>query len=270
MLGSIPLDPILIALAATFATAALPAIAADPTVIRIEAVGTGFRATLSDGSVKQAKDLAGAVLVFNIDGKRVRIRIAAITPDPNDKTGTVLLHDFRIDATNAPLCGPDPDSKRLGFPLAGRTASDGRFVAGEPGVFELICTSGAQGKCVRFGYHPWERTPDGRPMRDHYDACVRMVRADYCGDGRTWTREGTFIDVWDDLGIQKSDTGADATFSFEAGWSPIGSVCVAHTRIPENITLDKLKVFCPRLANTQRCDEGSARAAGALLFNRSR
>src|SRR6202162_534078 len=40
------------------------------------------------------------------------------------------------------------------------------------------------GKCVRYGYHPWEQAPDGRPMRDYYDACVRMVRADYCGDVR--------------------------------------------------------------------------------------
>ena len=40
--------------------------------------------------------------------------------------------------------------------------------------------------------------------------------------------------------------------------------------IPENITLDRLKALCPRLAIVPSCDETSARAAGALLFNRSR
>ena len=246
------------------------ALAAEPTVVRIEAIGTAFRATLSDGSVRQGGDLAGAVLVFDIAGQRLRIRIAAITPDPIDRTGSVLLHDFRIAETDAPLCSPDPDGRQFGFPLAGRSAADGRFVEAEPGTFELICTSGAQGKCVRFGYRPWEKTRDGRPMRDHYNACVRMLRADYCGDGRSWTRDGTIIDMWDHHDIQKSDTVNNPAFSFEAGWSPEGAVCAARTRIPENITLDRLKAYCPRLAVMPACDEASARAAGALLFNRSR
>ena len=244
-----------------------PAVA-QPSVVKTEVSGTAFRITLSDGSVTQGTSLAGAVLVFDIDGKPVRVRIAGITPDQNDKA--VLLHDLRVDGTNTPLCRPDPDGKQLGFPLAGRTAPDGRFVEAGPGVFELVCTSGAQGKCVRFGYHPWESAPGGRPMRDYFDACVRMLRADYCGDGHGWTRDGTIVDVWDDHGIQKTDAMSNPTLSFEAGWRPAGAICVAHTRIPENITLDKLKASCPRLAIVPTCDETSARAAGALLFNRSR
>jgi ADYC domain-containing protein len=241
------------------------ALAAERTVVRIEAIGTAFRVTLSDGSIKQGSELAGAVLVFDIAGQRLRIRIAAITPDPIDKTGNI-----RNAETDAPLCSPDPDGKQLGFPLAGRSAADGRFIEAEPTTFELICTSGAQGKCVRFGYRPWEKAPDGRPMRAHYNACVRMLRADYCGDGRSWTRDGTLIDMSDDLGIQKSDTLKDPSFSFEAGWSPEGAVCTARTRIPENLTLERLKTYCPRLAVMPSCDEATARAAGALLFNRSR
>jgi hypothetical protein len=254
---------------ATFALAGI-AFAADPTVVRIEAAGTAFRVTLSDGSIRQGTDLAGAVLVFSVNGRPLSVRVAAIIPDPNDRTSSVLLHDFRVAGTNIPLCEPDPDGKRMGFPLAGRTNGSGRFEASDPGVFELICTSGAQGKCVRFGYHPWEFTRDGRSLRDFYDACVRMVRADYCGDGHAWTRPGTLIDVGDDLAIQKSDTGSDPTFAFEAGWAPDGAVCVAHTRIPENITLDRLRESCPRLASARRCDEHVARTDGALLFNRSR
>jgi hypothetical protein len=258
----------IVAFSSVFALLWLTPAVAQPSIAKIEVSGTAFRITLSDGSEKQGTELAGAVLVFNIDGKQVRIRIAAVMADANDNA--VLLHDFRIDGTDAPLCSPDPYGKQLGFPLFGRTAPDGRFLDASPGVFELICTSGAQGKCARFGYHPWEGAPDGRPMREYYDACVRMVRADYCGDGRAWTRDGTIIDMWDDQGIQKPDTQNDQAFSFEAGWKPDGAVCVAHTRIPENITLDKLKASCPRLATTPTCDEASARATGALLFNRSR
>ena len=242
--------------------------AAQQSVAKVEAAGTAFRVTLSDGTIRQGAELAGAVLVFNIDGKPVRVRISTITPDPNNKA--VLLHDFRIDGTDAPVCGPNPEGNHVGFPLAGRSAPGGHFLETNADVFELICTSGALGKCVRFGYHPWEKAPDGKPMRDYFDACVRMVRADYCGDGHSWTRDGTAIDMWDDRGIQKQDTQADPTFSFEAGWKPAGAVCVARTRIPENITLDKLKATCPWLASMPSCTEALARAGGALLFNRSR
>ena len=247
-----------------------PARAGEPAVAGIEAVGTAFRVTLADGSVKQGRELAGAVLVFDIGGAPIRIRIASIVPDPDDTSGAVLLHDFRLEESGAPLCNAAPDGTRLGFPLVGRTAADGRFVAAEPSVFELACTAGSQGKCVRFGYRPWEMAPDGRPMLDEYNACIRMLRADYCGDGHGWTRDGTLIDLWDDRGIQTPGTAGDPSFSFEAGWTADGAVCVAHSRIPENVTRESLLAYCPRLARLSSCDEGTARAAGALLFNRSR
>jgi hypothetical protein len=251
-------------------SAAAVADASSARLVRLEAVGTIFRATLSDGTIKQGGDLVGMVLDFVKDGVPVRVRIDGVKPDPSDKTGKVFLHDFRLVDTGEPLCEAAPDGQRTGFPLAGRATADNRIVAGSPGDFELICAGGAFGKCVRWGYHPWETTADGRPMRDYYDACVRMVRADYCGDGRGWTRTGMAIDVFDDLGIQTAESRADASFSFEAGWTPAGATCVAHTRVPENLTLDRLKSICPRLPSSAPCDEEHARAAGAILFDRSR
>jgi hypothetical protein len=257
---------LLLALGGTLAVIAAPA--AELTVVNIEAVGTAFRVTLPDGATKEGTALAGAVLTFDVNGTAVRIRIASIEADAGNKA--VLLHDFRFVDNDVPLCTPDPQGRQLGFPLAGRTAADGRFVAAAPGIFELICPSGAQGKCVRFGYHPWENGTDGKSMRDYYNACVRLVRADYCGDGRAYTREGTSIDLWDDRGIQKSESGGDASYSFEAAWGPDGAVCVARSRIPDNITLDGLKAACPRLARMPSCSEATGRTGGALLFNRSR
>jgi ABC-type sugar transport system substrate-binding protein len=58
-------------------SAALSARAAEPAVLGIEAVGTAFRAKLSDGSVKQAAEFAGAVLVFKINDQPTRIRIVS-------------------------------------------------------------------------------------------------------------------------------------------------------------------------------------------------
>jgi hypothetical protein len=154
------------------------------------------------------------------------------------------------------------------MPLAGRSDPAGILSPGAAGDFELVCTSGAQGKCLRFGYAPWRATPDGRPMRDWYNACVRMLRADYCGDGRPHTRDGTLVDLYDRIGVQKPDT--DALSRFEAAWGPGGAVCVARTRIPDIIDLDGLARACPRLAprlGPQACDDS---APGGLVFNRSR
>jgi hypothetical protein len=229
-----------IAIVAAAVIASTLAAVAKPTVLEIMAIGTAFRVTLSDGSTKQGSELAGAVLVFNINGAPVRIRIAAITPDPSDKTGSVLLHDFRREDTGEPLCSSAPDGTRLGFPLAGRTAADGRFIEAEDGAFELVCTSGAKGKCVRFGYHPWAKASDGRPLRDYYNACVRLVRADYCGDGRAWTRDGTLIDLWDEFGIQRPQTATIAHIHSRRAGAPAvqsASPALAYPRTSGLISL---------------------------------
>src|SRR5207244_436258 len=127
------------------------------------------------------------------------------------------------------------------------------FVEAGPGVFELVCTSGAQGKCVRFGYHPWESAPDGRPMRDYFDACVRMLRAEYCGDGHGWTRDGTFVDIWDDHGIRKTDATRTPEMSntapvenaqpSDASHAAIAASSSTRTKRPFGI-FDSMKSMC--------------------------
>src|SRR5262245_58540808 len=65
--------------------------AAQTAVVSIEADGTAFRAKLSDGSERRGVELAGTALVFRIDGRALRLRIASVVPDPADKTGSILL-----------------------------------------------------------------------------------------------------------------------------------------------------------------------------------
>ena len=87
-----------------------------------------------------------------------------------------------------------------------------------PGKFELSCTAGVRAKCVRFGYLPWR----DYGTRQLFNACIRMMRADYCGDGQATTRDGTLIDIYDDLGMQKLDE--ISACAFEAGWTADGAV----------------------------------------------
>lgn len=247
--------------------------ALQPATPTVEVAGTQFRITLSDGRVLKQDELPGVRLTFG-DGSGLRreIRIDAVEPDPKDKSGRVMLYSMsEPDAASGQwrnVCQPDHEGKRLGFPLPGRFTPDGRYDPA-PGRILITCTGGAEGKCVRFGYRPWEALPDGRSMRDAYNACVRLVRADYAGDGRGTTRNGQPIDIYDSFGIEKPAN--DPAYQFEAGWTADGAVCVRHVRVEENATLAGLEASGPRLKGHvgPSCTEESAHAAGAILFVRS-
>jgi hypothetical protein len=169
-----------------------------------------------------------------------------------------------------PLCRPGPDGLTLAFPLAGIWTPDGQHLPSDA-HFNMTCTGGAIGKCVRFGYRPWEKREGGASMWDYHQACTRMVRADYCGDGRPWTRDGMLIDLYDKVGIQKPEEGDRSPF--EAGWGPGGALCVHHPRVPENVSLDQLEERCPerlRGRTGAACSEASVRDRPELrLMNRS-
>jgi len=238
----------------------------------VEVQGTEFKVTLSDGRVLRSRELIGARLVIAMGGQAVRVRIDAVEPDPDAKNGAVFLHTFSAelaDGTWQNVCDAGPDGRRQGFPVAGRPRADGMLEPADPGIFELACTSGALGKCIRFGYRPWAFA-QGLELRELYNACIRMVRADYCGNGTATTKDGQAIDMYDDLGIQKHED--QPTMDFEAGWTEEGAACVRHTRVKENATLESLVAACPRLKDRvgPACTEDTARQLGARLFNRSK
>ena len=230
--------------------------------------GTSF-VLRQDNQVLRSTDLIGAEIDLG-NGQTVRIDAVRIDPDDPD----VLLHRFSVkdvasDAWVNP-CSPDADGNQEGFPLLGRWADHDASYHADENYFALTCATGAQAKCIRFGYKPWQKRPDGDSMQPLYEACMRMVRADYCGDNQPATETGMLIDVYDASGINAPESGPD--FHFEAGWSPTGAVCVHHTRVQDNLSLEALIKRCPRLAATagEACTEESARQAGAVLFNKSK
>jgi len=84
------------------------------------------------------------------------------------------------------------------------------------------CRGAALAKAVEWGYRPWVSDD----MRDAHAAAVRMIRADYFGDGVTHTTNGNAIDVSDKWFIQTSST----TWQIEAKWGPNGAVCLNTPR----------------------------------------
>ena len=236
---------------------------------RLSVDGTAFVLADGHGRTLRGAELVGAELDL---GDGITLRIDGVRVDPQVPSGEVLLHRFSLRVGEGVWenpCEPDREGRQEGLPLAGRWDADGRFRV-DATRFALSCTSGAQAKCVRFGYLPWKRATDGTALAPLYEACVRMVRADYCGNGEASTRDGMAIDIFDRHGIQTSEGGAD--FRFEAGWSAQGAVCVAHTRVVDKVDLDALATACPRLRGAlgKECSEERAHALGALVYNRSR
>jgi ADYC domain len=247
----------------------MSALVPEPAAVRsVEVEKIPIRVTLNDGRVLKQEQLRGAILVLGDGtGAQRRIRIDAVERDAKDPAGEIILYALSEQNPEGEwhnLCLPDIEGRRLGFPLASAFTSDGRYEPTHGGIL-LTCTGGAEGKCIRFGYKPWGFGPRNVSLAPYYQTCVRLVRADYCGDGVGHTRDGTPIDIFDPIGIQRDEPAPG--MNFEAAWGPDGAVCVRHTRLPDVLDSAALAASCPHLAHSigQTCDE----TAPALLFNRS-
>jgi hypothetical protein len=216
---------------------------------------------LDDGRVLKGRDLIGMTLIMGeafddaeicIDGVvhegQVRGRPAAFSRMSIKDRDTGAYKD---------LCERDPDGERAAFAYPNGA-----------GRFSLTCTSSAEGKCILFGYFPWEDSLT-IPMRDLHRACTHMLRADYGGDNRPSARDRTAINVFDRFGIQ--NPGHATGMEFEA--APNGAICVAHSRIADNVALEELAQRYPQLRGRlgpQACYEQIMRSdARAVLFNES-
>jgi hypothetical protein len=103
--------------------------------------------------------------------------------------------------------------------------------------FVFACQDvGALAKCiVNDQYKPWRNSTayyaDGNTLtvsrQGAFESCVRMIRADYCGDGMPHTQTGTEIDVADGIGLESR---VISTYGFEAEWTPTGASCISRTR----------------------------------------
>ena len=146
-----------------------------------------------------------------------------------------------------PLCNEPWETTAPAIPVAGYWDEDDLDGDGdyankidEPGAVTFGCANGAVGKCVVSYYQPWEQYWEDETgevltysWSAHHQACTRMLRADYCGDGRPWTVDGTLINAFDDIIFQDDD----ASWPVEAEWAPWGANCLSVPRI------DSLEIY---------------------------
>lgn len=140
--------------------------------------------------------------------------------------GGVWRYNFQhLDGNGAvaTLCDPDTNGSTFAYPLTDVTVNTTTGdVTARQNTLYLACISGALGKAVDWGYAPWDI---GVP---EYEASVRVVRADYCGDGDSWTQPGTGLQLDDIWGVNDFGSAAAAT---EALWGANGALCLGSTRV---------------------------------------
>jgi len=260
--------PLLLALALLLVGTA----ARDGGAGELQVHGTELRLALYE-RVLSGAELVGAEL--ELDGLGT-LRIDAAERDHDARFDDSWLYRARLRAAGADdfedFCEPDPsgDTRLLFF--QGDVDGNLRYVD-DTDRFAMSCVSGVQAKCLRWGYQPWRQAPfGGMSLAPYFEACLRLARADHCGDGVTGTSEGNLIDIYDRVGVQAPEVDP-GELRFEAGWDGQGAVCVHHPRIADGRDLAQLAADCPRLSLTElgeSCTETAAMQGGALLFNRSR
>lgn len=222
------------------------------------------------GHTYSGTEFAGSYFHGQSDtGKDVYMRVesAAQDPAPDDDTWSYDVSVFNpVNYTWFPLCA-DASGNRVralalngvwsyqqGVPGGGAKTVDGSH-------FTFACrTVGAIGKCASIvGYKPW-RTVNGVSLDRFHQTCVRLLRADFCGDGQPYTVNGNRVDIYDGIGVQQ-DT--ESLWFFEAEWDENGARCFS----PLNRSRSAVPCYADRRSLT--CGQSSDFQSGALLMNKT-
>jgi ADYC domain len=98
-------------------------------------------------------------------------------------------------------------------------------------AFTFACEGAAIAKCVHYGYKPWQSL-NGVSLEDFHQTCTRMIRADFCGNGTSYTHDGNWVNLYDTLSVE-TDT---ESWVPEAEWTTQGASCfTSQTRATETI-----------------------------------
>lgn len=208
-------------------------------------------------SLWSGTDFVGANFVgVKGDGTTVPLRITGVVPGTE-----VWTYDVRYEDAGGewwPVC-KDAGGPTQAIPVTGRWnyahgVPGGGAKIDDPSSFTFACRgTAAIAKCVDLGYHPWK----SELLAAHHQACTRLIRADFCGDGTSHTTDGQWVNLYDGLGIQK-DT---EEWVVESEWDTAGARCFS----PLNRSHSAVACYDQRVE--PGCGSAANFATGTLLVN---
>ncbi len=215
--------------------------------------GTDFTGTLEingEWQERSGAEIIGTVFALEaeVDDELVPLELMIEDRYSDVESGfdDIQLYELRVRvAGDEEWIDPCEDENGIGhpaIPLENYWDSESGDRIDDPDVISWSCTTGVLAHCIQWGYRPWAEAEDCKKknkkgewkkcsdvsLRDHHQACTRMARADYCGDGDTWTVTGTEIDIWDNLEPQLQVRAGD--WDIEAEWRPDGAWCLNDIR----------------------------------------
>lgn len=197
------------------------------------------------------------------DGHLIPVRITSVRQVASDLWAYNV--SYQTDQGWLPTCLDAVGAPAEAYPLNGVwNYSEGVVGGGSrttpAGKFTFACrATGALGKCVDFGYVPW-RSVSKTSLLAYHDSCVRAVRADWCGDGRSGTQDGNVINLFDRLQVQQ-DT---ELWPGEAEWSPSGATCLNKIRLAAGALRGEVFPDCAKIKQKDICGNSFTQSASLL------
>lgn len=198
-------------------------------------------------------------------GQRVTLRVDSVHPGTGDSRDVWSYAVSALDSRDGrwyPICQRADGTAAEAIPVEGRWdyrqgVPGGGSKTEDPNVFTFACEGAAIAKCVHYGYKPWARGANGESLASYHQACTRLIRADFCGDGTSFTVDGQWVNLYDTAGVQL-DT---EEWVPEAEWTPDGARCfTAKTRAHR-------PVVCANGRVKPACSLGESFGEGAMMVS---
>lgn len=182
----------------------------------------------SDEQVLEGRGFVGAKIVLEMPGA---VTIDLEITDYDDDIRSWSATGERITAYRAqylgpngiaPLC-PSVDPNNQWFTLIGGEIY-GQGVQAAPRSITIACVGEAAAKMKLMDFHP--AGSRGASVAER-QATLRMITADYCGTGQSFTQTGTPVAWRDWQGLIKPPYGEDV---MEALWTESGASCLSTPR----------------------------------------
>ncbi|MCB9751602.1 MAG: hypothetical protein H6713_16635 [Myxococcales bacterium] len=173
------------------------------------------------------EELVGTEITVRHDESEtdLTLRIDDIRLDPESDTDDVYFYTVTYLNPETgdwePTCPDAPGNESI--LLSGMWDAETGDRIEDADTFSFACRNGVIAKCTEWGYRPWAEQ-EGQSLAPYHQACTRMARADYCGDGTPHTVNGVTIDIEDQL--DTSIQSYESWWPFEAEWNEDGAVCL--------------------------------------------
>jgi hypothetical protein len=228
--------------------------------------GISLNGTSISGVSTTAAPLTGSSMVGSTwnatatNGTAVKLRVdgAAQGTSPNADLWFYKV-SYQTSGGWSPLCGLDSASQPIqAVTTAGVWTSSSTDLAkygASTTQFTFACRGKTIAKCVELGYKTY------KGYSTQLATCVRLLRGDYCGNGKAYTVDGTTLNLYDNVGVQGDGLGWFA----EAEWTPAGARCVNSTNNARFQLAVSKDPTCVKSIETASC--GYNFASGAVLID---